>query len=107
MAVFLLWGRMVWLCISLAYFSVGTCILLYLHIRGVFPECCISDGPVSGMADFCRLPESVYRTLELTEHLPHKMLSASINSANIIIIYSEKAGISAKLVFIFNSLMLY
>ena len=36
-----------------------------------FPECCISDGPVSGMADFCRLLESVYRTLELTEHLPH------------------------------------
>ena len=53
------------------------CIRLYareertLIIRGFFPECCISDGPVSGMADFCRLPESVYRTLELTEHLPH------------------------------------
>lgn len=32
---------------------------------------CIAVPLVSGMADFCRLPESVYRTLELTEHLPH------------------------------------
>ncbi len=36
-----------------------------------------------------------------------KMLSAFINPANIIIIYSEKAGISAELIVIFNSLMLY
>ena len=39
--------------------------------------------------------------------LIQKTFSASINPANIIIIYSEKAGISAKLVFIFNFLMLY
>ena len=34
-------------------------------------------------------------------------LSTSINPANIFIVYSEKAGLSAKLVFIFYSLMLY
>ena len=49
----------------------GFAFLWLIFLWGLFPECCISDGPVSGMADFCRLPESVYRTLELTEHLPH------------------------------------
>ena len=43
----------------------------YPYIREIFPERCVPDDPISGMADFCRLPESVYRTLELTELLSH------------------------------------
>lgn len=70
-AVFLLWSGMVWFCVSLAYFFVGTCVRLHPYIRGIFPERCVPDDPISGMADFCRLPESVYRTLELTELLSH------------------------------------
>lgn len=99
---------MVWLCVSLAYFSVGTCILLYPHIPGVFPERRLPDGPVSGMADICRLSEPVYRALELTEALVYaENVFSFINPANIIIIYSEKAGISTELIVIYNSLMLY
>ena len=56
---------------SLAYFFVGTCVRLHPYIREIFPERCVPDDPISGMADFCRLPESVYRTLELTELLSH------------------------------------
>ena len=70
-AVFLLWSGMVWFCVSLAYFFVGTCVRLHPYIREIFPERCVPDDPISGMADFCRLPESVYRTLELTELLSH------------------------------------
>ena len=52
-------------------FFVGTCVRLHPYIREIFPERCVPDDPISGMADFCRLPESVYRTLELTELLSH------------------------------------
>ena len=44
---------------------------------------------------------------ELFLWLIQKKFSTSINPANIFIVYSEKAGLSAKLVFIFYSLMLY
>ena len=81
---------------------------MYPHIPGVFPERRLPDGPVSGMADICRLSEPVYRALELTEALVYaENVFSFINPANIIIIYSEKAGISAELIVIFRSLMLY
>lgn len=74
---------------------------MYPHIPGVFPERRLPDGPVSGMADICRLSEPVYRALELTEALVYaENVFSFINPANIIIIYSEKAGISAELIVI-------
>lgn len=48
---------------------------------------------------------SVKAELFLLSHT--EKFSTSINPANIFIVYSEKAGLSAKLVFIFNFLMLY